>query len=91
MQTVFWIWLVVAMKIPVAILFWMLWHIVRDVPEQVVVEEDGGSNMRVKSGPRRRGPHEGRGRDAAGTGRRGNVGHSETSTTRRRERLRQGN
>jgi hypothetical protein len=75
MQVWFWLWLLVVLKIPVVGAGWMIWHVVRQTPDQEVIggSEDGG--LRFDPGPRRRGPHEG-GRDGRkAISRRRDAGH----------------
>ncbi len=59
MQVWFWIWLVVALKIPLIAVCWILWHAIRQTGEQVVDEGGpGGAGVRYEPGPRTRGPHD---------------------------------
>lgn len=90
MQTTFWIVMVFVMKIPAAFLLWMVWRVIKDAPDQVVGDADGGSGARVKPGPRMRGPHPGGSRPAPRARRRGDAGHREDRVAKQRERLRQG-
>jgi hypothetical protein len=61
------VWLAVALKIPIIALLYIVWWAIKDPPEPVVVEQDGGSpdrDPRPRPHPRdprprppRRGPH----------------------------------
>lgn len=90
MSSVFWIWLFVGLKIPLAIIGWMIWRIIKDVPEQVVSDGEYGSTIRVDPGPRTRGPHGGNDIAGAQERRRGDVGHRHEPAGRGRTEHRSG-
>lgn len=58
MQLWFWIWLGIVLKLPVLWLCWFVYKTIRDVPEQVLGDDDGGQPVTVVygQGPRNRGP-----------------------------------
>ena len=56
------LWVMLALKIPLAMLLYIVWYAVHATPEPAAGEErDGGIGHRpdgpLRSGPRRRGPH----------------------------------
>ncbi|MFY9469434.1 MAG: hypothetical protein WAP37_04895 [Solirubrobacterales bacterium] len=75
MQLMFWIWLGVVLKLPVAGICWYIWRIVHDETEQVIGDVEGGDGgVPYAAGPRSRGPHDGS-RDRPRAPRRGDLGH----------------
>ncbi|MBI5310462.1 MAG: hypothetical protein HZB14_05485 [Actinobacteria bacterium] len=85
MQTMFWIWLLVVLKIPVVGFLWMLWRVINDKPDQVVGEGGGGPGVRVEQGPRKRGPHDEGNYPPLRRRRRGDAGHDDTAPAHQRE------
>ena len=85
MQVLFWIWLVVVLKIPVVGMCWFIYHVVNDTPDQVIGDDEGGSGVRFEQGPRVRGPQEGRTPFKRGP-RRGDSGHKEAAKKRDSDR-----
>lgn len=79
MQLWFWIWLGIILKLPVLWTCWYVYKTIKDVPEQVLGDDDGGQEVKVvfDPGPRTRGPGGGLGATVK-SGRRGDPGHEET-------------
>lgn len=84
MQLWFWIWLVVVLKIPVVFIFWYIYKVVQDQPDEVITDGEGGSGVRFEQGPRKRGPRDPR-QPWSRTPRRGDSGHDETQEKRASE------
>jgi hypothetical protein len=77
MHWYFWLFMLVALKVPVVGVCVLVWRVVKDTPDQVVGGEYGGSGgVEYTPGPRTRGPHDGffARRKAR---RRGDAGHDE--------------
>ncbi len=76
MQLWFWIVIGVAFKLPVFGLCWLCWHAIKDPPDQVLGDDDGGLGSPFEQGPRLRGPRSELKRGAK-KGRRADPGHQE--------------
>ena len=57
-MTWLWIWLLVVLKIPVAIGAYVVWWAIQDPPDQVI-GDDPDDGINYTPGPRTRGPHDG--------------------------------
>lgn len=90
MSSVFWIWLFVGLKIPLVIIGWMIWRIIKDVPEQVVSDGEYGSTVRTGLDSRTRGPRGGSDIVGGYGQRRGDVGHRHEPAGRGRTEHRSG-
>ena len=79
-------WLLVVVKLPLIWVGWYIYRAVKDVPETVLGEDDGGEPLRVafEPGPRTRGPHGGL-PVVARAPRRGDSGHDENAREAPRE------
>lgn len=51
MQLWFWIWLGIVLKLPVLWTCWFVYKTIKDVPEQVLGDDDGGQSVTVVYGP----------------------------------------
>jgi hypothetical protein len=59
MHWTFWLFMGLALKLPVIGLCVFVWKVANDAPEQVLGEGDGGGGTEYAPGPRNRGPHGG--------------------------------
>ncbi|MGH2906092.1 MAG: hypothetical protein ACRDKI_04915 [Solirubrobacterales bacterium] len=81
----FWVWLLIVLKLPMVWIGWVIYRAIKDTPDQVVGDGEGGSGVRFDQGPRKRGPEDPRSpwtRDP----RRGDSGHDEAMRERTPER-----
>lgn len=81
MQVWYWIWLAVALKLPVICIGLIIYRVVNDTPDQVVDENEGGSGVTFNQGPRKRGPDDDRTLRVRQS-RRGDSGHQESAKRR---------
>jgi hypothetical protein len=89
MQVWFWIWLVVILKAPMIWIGVIIYRAVKDVPDQMIGDDDGGSGVTYVQGPRKRGPNDGR-TPWRRPPRRGDSGHEEAAKERRPQHVLRG-